>query len=114
MGYGFRSSQCSRGCQRRRYRSSHLSAPRLAPVLLHTPPGVLGLLGLHAVPSATREPQGLPSAELVRPLNHYLSARFLSNAGALGLSQAALVLVLGLDGGSFARSLREVHFDMPA
>ena len=38
---------------------------RLAPVLLHTPPGVLGLLGLLAVPSATREPQGLPSAELV-------------------------------------------------
>ena len=91
-----------------------MSAPRLAPVLLHTPPGVLGLLSLRAVPSATREPQGLPSAELVRPLNHYLSARFLSNAGALGLSQAALVLVLGLDGGSFARSLREVHFDMPA
>ena len=85
---------------------------RLAPVLLHTPPGVLGLLGLHAVPSATREPQGLPSAELVRPLNHYLSARFLSNAGALGLSQAALVLVLGLDGGSFARSLRDIHFDI--
>ena len=107
-GYGFRSSQCYRGLQHRGRLSSRSSTTRLAPVLLHTPPGVLGLLGLHAVPSATREPQGLPSAELVRPLNHYLSARFLSNAGALGLSQAALVLVLGLDGGSFARSLRDM------
>ena len=109
-GYGFRSSQwqCYRSRQHRGRLSSRSSTTRLAPVLLHTPPGVLGLLGLHAVPSATREPQGLPSAELVRPLNHYLSARFLSNAGALRLSQAALVLVLGLDGGSFARSLRDM------
>jgi hypothetical protein len=75
---------------------------------------VLGLLGLHAVPSATREPQGLPSAELVRPLNHYHSARFLSNAGALGLSQAALVLVLGLDGGSFALGLHDAYLNVPA
>jgi hypothetical protein len=66
---------------------------------------VLGLLGLHAVPSTTREPQGLPSAKLVRLLNHRLSARFLSDAGALGISQAALVLVLDLDGGGFTQGL---------
>jgi hypothetical protein len=41
----------------------------------------------------------------VRLLNYRLSARFLSNAGALGLSQAALVLVLGLDGGGFTQGL---------
>jgi hypothetical protein len=75
---------------------------------------VLGLLGLHAVPSATREPQGLPSAELVRLLHHYLSTRFLSNAGALGFSQAALVLVLGLDGGSFALGLHDAYLNVPA
>jgi hypothetical protein len=41
----------------------------------------------------------------VRLLNHRLSARFLSNAGALGISQTALVLVLGLDGGGFTQGL---------
>ncbi len=69
---------------------------------------MLGLLSLNAVPSATREPQGLPSAELMRLLNYRLSARFLSNAGALGLSQVALVLVLGLDGGGFTQGLLDV------
>jgi hypothetical protein len=41
-------------------------------------------------------------------------ARFLSNAGALGLSQAALVLVLGLDGGSFALGLHDAYLNVPA
>ena len=41
----------------------------------------------------------------MRLLNHRLSARFLSNAGELGISQAALVLVLGLDGGGFTQGL---------